>query len=377
MKICINLLLIITIISCKPENKAEEKMTEATTETQKDFSFYVGTYTDHESEGIYKYSLSTEGNLKKIGLVATIENPSFLALSTNKKYVLSVNEVAEENGGSVSSFEIKGDSLRFINKAGSGGNNPCYVSIAENGNVLVANYSSGTVGLLNLDEKGYLTELLTTQQHTGKGTTERQEGPHAHSVWLDKNNQNKIIAVDLGTNELWFSEINATNDNFLPTTQKLAMATGAGPRHLAFHPKDNSIYVLNELNNTITLVKNNNGIYEKLSTISTIPADFSDFSKAADIHVSDDGKFVYASNRGHDSIAIFSINNDGSLTVVDFENTKIKTPRNFSLSPDNMFLLVANKDANTITAFSRDTATGKLNLVSEIDAPTPVCILFQ
>tara|TARA_R110002051_G_scaffold100879_4_gene171412 strand:- start:60963 stop:62045 length:1083 start_codon:yes stop_codon:yes gene_type:complete len=355
----------------------KQKTVETNPKTTKDQTFYVGTYTQKESKGIYKYSLSDTGVLKKIGLVASTENPSFLALSHDQKSLIAVNEIAEENGGFVSSYAIKNDRLIFMNKALSGGDNPCFVGISKNGNVLVANYSSGTVGLLKLEEGGTLSELLAIQQHTGKGITERQEAPHAHSVWFEKNSEQKIIAVDLGSNELWFSEIDTSANSFLPATQKLAMAAGAGPRHLAFHPNENNMYVLNELDNTITLVKKIKGMYANTSTISTVPHDFSGFSKSADIHVSKDGKFLYASNRGHDSLAIFSIHpNDGSLQLVGFERTKIKTPRNFSLSPDNKFLLVANQDADTIIAFSRDSNTGLLRFVSEIQAPTPVCILF-
>jgi 6-phosphogluconolactonase len=354
------------------------KSVEKKAKNTEDYTFYVGTYTKKDSKGIYRYALTSEGKLKKIGLVAVTENPSFLALSPDKKYVLAVNEVANENTGFVSSYAVEKDSLVFINKSSSGGKNPCYVKITENRNVLVANYSGGNVGLLNLNKDGKLSELLDVQQHSGKGTTERQKGPHAHSVYAEKNNEDKVIAVDLGTNQVWFSEINAFNNKFLPTIQKLNMATGAGPRHLTFHPSKNDIYVLNELDNTITLVTKNNGVFEKGNSISTIPADFTEFTKAADIHISKDGKFVYASNRGYNSIAIFSVNPDnGTLTFLAFEATRGEAPRNFSLSPDDKFLLVANQDTDTIIAFSRNSNTGLLTYNSTIDAPTPVCILFD
>ncbi len=383
MRTFISLIFCYLTINCKPATTmaaktVEKKTVEKKTENTEDYTFYVGTYTKKDSKGIYRYALSPEGKLKKIGLVAITENPSFIALSPDKKYVLAVNEVANENTGFISSYAVEKDSLVFISKSSSGGKNPCYVRVTSDWNVLAANYSGGNIGLLNLNKNGKLSELLDVQQHSGQGTTERQKGPHAHSVYVEKNNENKVIAADLGTNQIWFSEINASNNKFLPNIQKLDMGLGAGPRHLTFHPSKNSIYVLNELDNTITLVTKNKDVFEKGNSISTIPSNFTDFTKAADIHISKDGKFVYASNRGYNSIAIFGVNPDNSnLTLVAFEDTRGEAPRNFSLSPDDKFLLVANQDTDTIIAFSRDSSTGLLNYISTIDAPTPVCILFD
>jgi 6-phosphogluconolactonase len=156
------------------------------------------------------------------------------------------------------------------------------------------------------------------------------------------------------------------------------MAEGAGPRHLTFHPSKNLIYVLNELNNTITSIsKSDSGACQIVSSLSTLPDGFSEYSNAADIHISLDGKFLYASNRGHDSIAIFKVNSaDGSLTLIGNESTKGKNPRNFSLSPDNNYLVVANQDSDNLVSFKRNSESGLLTFVSEIEAPTPVCILF-
>lgn len=347
-------------------------------ETLKDYLFYVGTYTNKESKGIYKYTLSATGKLKEIGLMAKTRNPSFLALSPDKKYLLAVNEVAEDNTGFVSSYAIQSDSLIFINRSVSGGTNPCFITVTKNGQVLTANYTSGSIGLLSLEKNGQLSDLLAIQQHTGKGSTERQKSPHAHSVWVDEKNDKQIISVDLGTNELWISTIDTINHTFHKNPTKIAMEVGAGPRHLAFHPTKNRVYILNELNNTVTMLSHENGTFKTKSSISTLPADFSEFSKGADIHISSDGLFLYASNRGHDSIAIFSIDpQNGGLSLIDFETLKIKTPRNFSLTPDGKFLLVANQDANTLVAFSRNPVTGLLSYASEVHALTPVCIVFN
>lgn len=345
----------------------------------KEYSFYVGTYTKGNSQGIYKYTLKNDGSLKYIGLAAKSDNPSFLAKTSDNKYLIAVNEINSKNGlGTVESFLIQGDSLHFINRTSSGGAHPCFVTINKNGFVLVANYTGGNVGLLKVGEKGKLSDLLDVQQHKGKGTLERQKSPHAHSAWFNPVD-NHIISVDLGTNELWFSRLDTLESKLNPSNPNtLNMASGAGPRHLVYHPNVKWIYVLNELNGTITLVqKSDDGNYIKKGSISTLPKGYKKPNNCADIHISKDGKFVYASNRGHNSIAIFNVNTtDGSLNLIGHESTRGDGPRNFSLSPDGKYLLVANQLTNNIVSFKRNKTTGLLEYVQEINAPTPVCILF-
>ena len=376
MKLAITLIAVLLFTNCKNE----KKQTMANVAHKKTNTFYVGTYTDKESKGIYKYAINNEGKLTKIGLVATTDNPSFLALSNDKKYLLAVNEVNKDSIGFVSSYRIKNDSLEFINKSSSGGAHPCFIAVNKQGYVLSANYTGGNVGLLKLNQNGELGPLLDLNQHEGKGTTDRQEAPHAHSAWFEPEDDASVISVDLGTNELWFSKIDANSDKFITSEpQKLAMAAGAGPRHLTFHPNKKYLYVLNELDNTISLVqKSETGGYQIKQTITTLPENFTEFSKSADIHISSDGKFVYSSNRGHDSIAIFAVNaTNGNLTLLGFESTKGNTPRNFSLSNDENYVIVANQDSNNLVSFKRNNATGLLTYISEIKAPTPVCILFN
>lgn len=350
------------------------------TEEDKATSFYVGTYTVGESEGIYRYQLKSDGSLVNSGLVAKTENPSFLIKSVDGKYLLAANENSDENGGggSVSSFGIKGEKLTFIDKKFSGGSSPCFLSEDQNGYVLVANYSSGNVGLLKLENTGMLNGPLDILQHEGHGTHQRQQGPHAHSAWFAGSND-EVITVDLGTNELWFSKLDRDSNKLdLMSPAKLAMAPGSGPRHIAFHPTRKWIYVINELNSTITqLVKNTFGQYEMASTQSTLPTNYEGENLCADIHVSSDGQFLYASNRGHNSIVSFQINsNDGGLTPIGHEDVHGDWPRNFTLSPDGNFLLVANQRSNNIVSFRRNQQTGTLEFVGEIDAPSPVCLLF-
>ena len=333
--------------------------------------FYVGTYTGGESKGIYKYALNENGVIESLGLVAETSNPSYLALSKNGKSLLAVNE---NDPGTLTAFKIQGDTLIEQNQVSSAGMHPCFVKVNEQNDVLTANYSSGTVGLLQLEEKGSLSDLKFTQQHTGIGTTDRQEGPHAHSVYFLPDSKNKVVSADLGTDELWFSEL---QDDKLILTDTLAMAPGAGPRHLAFHPTKSIIYVLNELNNTISLVEKKEDDYEVGQSFSTLPDGFNEFSKAADIHISQDGKFLYASNRGHDSIVIYRISDDGNLKRIGFEPTQGEEPRNFSLAPGGNFIIVANQNSNNLVCFQRNEITGKMSFISNVEAPTPVCIIFE
>jgi len=359
------------LLFCGCKSKNIEKYDEKTT-------FYVGTYTknDSKSEGIYKYSISKEGKLFKIGLAAKTENPSYLAKSFDGKTLLAVGEINRNENGFLKSYAIKKDSLVFKSESKSGGANPCYININENNNVLVANYSGGNVGLLKLNSDQKLTELLYVQQHLGKGTTKRQQLAHAHSVYFHPVT-NDIISVDLGTNQLWFSQINGDEKQILSQPNTLNMEVGAGPRHLDFHPNKKWMYVLNELNNTVSVVKFIDKNYKIVQSISTLPKEFTDFSTSADIHISKDGNFLYTSNRGHDSITIFEVNKEnGELKWVGFQSVLGKTPRNFSLTPDNTFLVVANQDSDNLVSFKRNSKTGMLAFVSEVYAPTPVCVLF-
>jgi len=331
-------------------------------------AFYLGTYTTGESEGIYKYKLDSEGHITAIGLVAQADNPSYLAISVDKKVLLAVNEINRDSIGTVKSFLINEDSLKLISTASSGGAHPCHISVNDQGKIVVANYTGGNLGWLNVTRDGQLSSLLTVSQHQGSGPTDRQKSPHAHSAWFVGS---EVIGVDLGTDELWVYD---TNYNL---KQKVKMESGAGPRHLCVHPKEQWLYVVNELNNTVTRVVKEDDGWAVAESISTLPADFDGFSFCADIHISSDGKFVYASNRGHNSIAVFSVDEKGKLNLIANESVRGDHPRNFALSPDEQFLIVANKDTQNLVVFKRVAATGLLAYVSEIKAASPVCILFD
>ncbi len=344
-----------------------------------DQPFYVGTYTGGESEGIYKYILKNDGTLERVGLAAVSDNPSFLARSADMKYILAVSEVkSDDNTGAVASFLIEDDGLTFINKTSSGGAHPCFVACNSEGFVLAANYTGGNVGLMRIGEDGVLSELLDVQQHEGSGLTDRQKSPHAHSAWFEPGTQN-IISVDLGTNELWFSRLDTKKQKLKPVLpQTLALVPGAGPRHLAFHPNKKWVYVVNELNSSVSLVKRgDNGEFEIIQIITTLPETYKQQNSCADIHVSPDGKFVYASNRGHNSLVIFKVNGEnGELKMLGHQSTFGSTPRNFSISPGGKYIVVANQSSNNLVSFLRDSNSGLLQFIDQIEAPKPVCVLF-
>ena len=371
MKIFISLIVLLLLEGCQMDkNETRQK--------NNTYSFYVGTYTNKESQGIYKYLLQKDGSLKRIGLVAKAENPAFLAMSADKKYLLAVNEINNDGVGAVESFLIKGDSLAFINSRSSGGAHPCFITANEMGFVLVTNYTGGNVGLLNLNNAGELSPLLDVQTHNRSDLIKNQQPAHAHSAWFEPSDD-AIICVDKGTNELWFSQLDTRLQKLIPSDpQTMKMEPGAGPRHLVIHPNGHWIYVLNELNNTVTLVqKSGDGNYIKDESFSTLPIGFTESSICADIKISSDGKFVYASNRGHNSIAIFEVNaNNGFLNLAGHHPSLGNAPRNISLSPDGNFLVIANRHSNNIVSFKRDKITGLLKEVDQIEAPTPACIVF-
>jgi len=368
--------LLLMLVSCNSSMEKKEKITQ---KEQVETNFFLGTYTDGESKGIYKYSINEKGMMKKNGLVATSDNPSFLCYSPSREHLIAVNEINSNDGtGTVESYKIGSEKLEFINRSSSGGAHPCFVTCNKDGVVLTANYTGGNIGLLNISTDGKLTPPLDVQQHEGKGTTERQEGPHAHSTWFAPNND-QILSVDLGTNQIWFSTLSASNDKLIPSKQKtLNFPEGAGPRHLTFHPNGKWIYVLNELTGSVSkVVINTKNEYEIVSTVSSLDPTFKAFNKSADIHVSNDGRYLYASNRGPNTIGIFNIDQtSGALKLIASDSTRGEMPRNFSLTPDQKYLVVANQDSNNLISFKRDLKTGLLPFVNEIAAPKPVCILF-
>jgi len=349
---------------------------------------YVGTYTSGKSEGIYLYSMDMlTGELKYSKSVKTAVDPSFLAIGRTRRFLYAVNELTEFGGkpvGSLSAFSIdqKTGRLSLLNQQSSSGGAPCYVTVDATGNfVLVANYAGGNVSVLPIRRDGSLGAATATVQHEGSGPNkERQGAPHAHCVVLDRSNRFAFVA-DLGLDKIMIYRFDEKNGKLIPAAQPFArLNQGSGPRHFVLHPHGGYAYVINELDSTLTgfsydAVSGNLGL---MQTVSALPKDFSGTNYCADLHIAPSGKFIYGSNRGHNSIVVFAINaKTGELTHLEHVSTQGKTPRNFTIDPTGRFLLVANQESDSVVAMRIDPVTGRLKPTGHSAAvPTPVCLRF-
>jgi len=347
---------------------------------------YVGTYTRGKSEGIYVYLMDlSSGALEFTSKATGVVNPSFLAIDAEKRHLYSVNEIREfagKPGGSVSAFSIdqKTGALTYLNRQPSQGIGPCYLTVDKTGKyVLVANYGGGSLSVLPIQDDGQLGAATDVVQHQGSSVDlKRQASPHAHSIVLDQANR-YAFAPDLGLDRVMIYRFDPDRGklsaNDMPWVQ---IKPGAGPRHFTFHPNGRYAYLINELGCTLIAFAYDqmHGALREVQTVSTLPMGFEGKSYCADVHVSPSGKFVYGSNRGHDSIVIFSIDEStGKLAYVDDESTKGKTPRNFAIDPTGTFLLVANQDTDTIVTFRIDQQTGRLVSTGQMaEVPMPVCL---
>ncbi len=349
---------------------------------------YIGTYTGQYSKGIYAYRFdSSSGRLATLGPVAETTNPSYLAIHPSRRFLFAANEVDNGGGdktGSVSSFAIdaKTGKLTLINTVSSRGADPCYVAVDKTGKyILVANYGGGNVAVFPVGSDGRLGEASAFIQHTGHGTNpERQEGPHAHSINLSPDNR-FAVAADLGLDELIVYRFDATKGSLAANEPPFAKVnSGAGPRHFDFHPRGKFAYAICEMGSTITAFAYDAaaGALKELQTVSTLPKDYSGSNDDADIHVHPSGKFLYGSNRGHDSIVVFAIDPDqGTLTLVEHVPTQGKTPRNFGIDPSGTYLFAANQNSDNIVVFRIDSKTGRLTPTGQtIEVPSPVCVKF-
>jgi 6-phosphogluconolactonase len=350
---------------------------------------YIGTYTAKtSSKGIYAYRFDPEkGQLTSIGVAAETADPSFLAVHPNGKYLYAVNEISTFNGGAggaVSAFSIaaKTGALQFLNQVPTRGAGPCHVSVDKNGAyVLVANYDGGSIASFPVHEDGSLGTANGFVQHSGSGPNkERQEGPHAH--WIGTSPDNRFaLAVDLGLDQVIVYGFDSSKGIFTPMLSGFAkVKPGAGPRHLAFHPNGKFAYVLSEMDSSVTVFsyQAKNGAFSPLETISALPKDYAGRKEAAEISVDPSGKFLYTSNRGHDSIAIFEISPaKGTLKSLGQVLSGGKTPRHFAIDPTGRYLLAENEESNNIVVFHIDPATGNLTPTGQtIEVPSPVCITF-
>jgi 6-phosphogluconolactonase len=347
---------------------------------------YVGTYTSGKSEGIYLYSLNlSDGSLRRVGVTGGVNNPSYLTLDRARRFLYSVEETEEFEGaksGAVSAFAVnqRDGSLRFVNRQASMGGAPCYVTADNAGRfVLVANYSGGNVAALPVKKGGGLDKAVDVKQDSGSGPNrERQEGPHAHCVLLDSSNRN-AYSCDLGADKVMIYDFDSRRGRLTPSAQPfVSLKPGAGPRHLTFDGAGRHVYVLNELDSSVTAFarERKTGALRELKTYSMLPEDFKGENTGADIHLTPDGRFLYCSNRGHDSIALFRVDaRAGALTAVGHTPTTGKTPRNFAVDPTGRFLLVANQRSDNVVTFRIDPSTGALSPTGHAaEIPSPVCL---
>lgn len=346
---------------------------------------YVGTYTYRGSKGIYAFELDlTTGTPTEPVLVAEATNPSFLAIHPSHRFLYAVNEVGEFNGertGTVSAFVVDPPTgkLTLLNRQPSKGTAPCHLTVDKQGRfVLVANYGTGSVAVLPVEPDGRLGAPTTVVQHEGKGVNpKRQEGPHAHSVNLDAANRFVFVA-DLGLDKVLIYRFDVAKGALTPNEPPFAaVAPGAGPRHFAFHPNRRFAFVINELNSTVTAFRYDasRGALTEIQTVSTLPEGFSGDNWTAEVQVHPSGKFLYGSNRGHNSIAVFAIEADGRLRPLGQVPTQGKTPRHFAVDPTGTYLLVANQDTDNLVIFRID-QTGNLRPTGQqLAIPTPVCVL--
>ena len=343
-------------------------------------TLYVGTYTSSTSEGIYVYRMDQlSGQLKRLGS-AKSENPSFLAIDPRKRFLYAVNETST---GAVSAFRINRQTfaLEFLNQQPSQGADPCHLVVDDRGrSLLLANYTGGNVAVLPIQRDGSLGPASDVEQHEGSGPREQQKGPHAHCIKLDRFNRH-AFAADLGSDKVMIYGFNAATGTLEPAKQPFAsLHQGAGPRHLTLHPNGKYLYVINELDSSITTFRYDSakGTLTAFESISTLPRDFSGTSYCADVHVSRSGRFLYGSNRGHNSIVVFAIDpRSGRLTLVEHVSTGGNWPRNFTIDPSGRFLLVANQRSDNVVTFRIDSQTGRLTPTGQItEIPVPVCLQF-
>ncbi len=354
---------------------------------------FIGTYTETtsprlaKSGGIYVYRMEADGALCLLHQTQGIVNPSYLALHPKGKFLYAVNETVQFNGhpgGGVSAFSIQPQTgeLSLLNQQLSGGADPCHISVESGGRAaLVANYTGGSLSLFPLAEDGSLRPAAVVVQHLGSGADpRRQEGPHVHSVNLDPTNR-FVITADLGLDKLVIYRLHPAEGKLAPESSlEVRVAPGAGPRHLDFHPSGQFAYLINELNSTVIAFEYHpaTGKLDEMQTLPTLPEGYSGENMPADIHVAPNGRFVYGTNRLHDSLVIYAVNQEnGRLSYVGHEPTGGHFPRNFAIDPTGTFLLAANQKSGTVVTFRIDPQTGKLSPTGQvIQVPSPVCIKF-
>lgn len=349
---------------------------------------YIGTYAEREAEGIHICRFDPQtGSLTRVAGVSGIKNPSFQALHPSKRFLYSVSEADDFDGkpvGSVAAYAVDPatGALEFLNSQSTQGRGACHVTLDRAGrHALAANYSGGSVAVLPIRADGRLDPASSFVQHEGSSVHERQKGPHAHCMNIDPFGR-FVMAADLGTDEVRIYQYDADGGLIVPNPRMPAVKVtpGAGPRHFAFHPAGTFGYLINELNSTVTVFEYDGrlGQLNAIQDITTLPAGFRGENTTAEIVVSADGKFLYGSNRGHDSIAVYAIDpRTGRLTAVSHHATLGEQPRHFALDPTGAYLVAANQGTGNVVVFRVDRATGQLTATDhQLALPKPVCVTF-
>ena len=354
----------------------------------REYLVYFGTYTGKGSKGIYacRFRPST-GKLTRVELAAETVNPSFLAVDPAQHYLFAANEIGDYQGsksGSVSSFAIdrRSGKLSALNTVASRGADPCHLTVDNAGkHVLVANYTGGSVAVLPVKADGMLGEASDFVQHLGSSVDpNRQHEPHAHDVVLTPDNRFAVVA-DLGLDKLLVYRFDLEKGKLLPNDPPYGrVKPGSGPRHFALHPNGRWAYLISEMGNTITAFDwdGDKGSFHELQTISTLPKDFKGENSTAELAVHPTGRYLYGSNRGHDSIAVYAIDPaKGMLTSIEDVSTLGKEPRNFALDPTGAYLFAANQNSNTVVVFRVNSRNGRLTPSGEkVEVISPVCVTF-
>lgn len=346
---------------------------------QKHYNLLIGTYTSGcKSDGIYVYDFNAEtADFKLKAATEKVVNPSYLTVSTDNKKIYSVNENGKESTVSAFHFNAQSGKIDLQNKQSSEGADPCFI-INDDKNVIVANYSGGTIAVLGKNNDGSLTKAKQVVKHEGKSITKRQQSPHMHMVQFSPDKQ-FVLASDLGTDRIYlYRYFPASEKEILQFKDTIAIKTGSGPRHLAFSPNGKFIYLLQELDGTLTVFGYDNAKFRRIQETTVAAKDFTGETSAADIHISADGKFLYATNRGDaNTISVFSVDSKGKLTHRQTIPTEGKGPRNFAIDPTGNFVLVGHQYTNNVVIFKRDAITGMLTDTGKrIELCAPVCLVF-
>ena len=383
---CLILIFLFAMSCTNPTNETESDSAGQAAAHQQAY-FFIGTYTkkeghvDGKGKGLYVYDYETFNRFKEIQVTEGLVNPSFFTISNDGKKLYAVSETGPDMGpsGSVNAYSIDPETktLTFINKQSSHSFVPCHISVdSKNRLAFVANYVGGVVAVLPIQKDGALAAASQIIQLKGKLPEQKPEDSHPHAVVLSPDEQFAYVP-DLGADKVMIFKIDYEKGELIPASQPFVELTdGAGPRHFTFHPNEKWAYVINELNNTITSFSFNKkeGNLEILKNTPTLPDGYEGKSYTADIHISPDGQFLYGSNRGHDSIVCFKIDqNDGSLQLIEHEPTRGKFPRNFMIAPDGKKLYVANQNTGNITVFEVE-KNGALNYQIQFLVPSPVCL---